>query len=569
MTKQPPSEPERVVEDERVPLAVAAERAPRPVSDRFVADPETMRALLAAIVESSDDAVIAKDLNGTILAWNAAAERIFGYRSEEVVGLPITILLPKERLPEEVRVLATLRSGRRIDHYETERVRKDGTLLRISLSVSPIRDATGTIVGAAKIARDVTTQYRLQRERDASLEREQAARIAAETANRAKDAFLATISHELRTPLSPILMWTRMLRDGLLDGAKSDRALEAIERNARAQAQLIDDLLDVSRIVSGKLKLEIRPTDLVAVIHAAMDVVRPAADAKGIQLQFAVDGRPDTIAGDPDRLQQVAWNLLSNAIKFTPEGGRVDVTLVHTDPHVQIAVRDTGEGFAPAFRSSMFERFQQADGSASRRHGGLGLGLAIVRHIVELHGGAVDAESAGPGQGACFTVRLPIGVVQRQTSAVESERSRSQAAADAGTVAAHAVLHGVRVLVVDDEPDSNEAVSTLLGAAAAEVRGAASAAQALEILARWTPHVIVTDIAMPGEDGYVLLAKIRADESRLARIPAIAVTAYATRRDRLRILAAGFQMHIAKPIDPAEFIAAVVNVVATARRDRS
>jgi PAS domain S-box-containing protein len=566
MTKPRQSEPDGIRRASRVEDAIAEERARTPDTERFTGDPETMQALLAALVESSDDAIIAKDLNGVILAWNAAAERIFGYRAEEVIGLPVTILLPPDRVSEEETVLATLRSGRRIDHSETERVKKDGTRLRISLSVSPIRDPSGRIVGAAKIARDVTSRYLMEQERDALLHREQQARLAAESANRAKDAFLATVSHELRTPLSPIIMWTRMLRDGLLDATKTERALSTIERNASAQAQLVDDLLDVSRIVSGKIRLEVRPTDLAAVIQAAVEVVRPAADAKGIHLSVVLDTETGLVAGDPDRLQQVVWNLLSNAIKFTPKQGRVHVVLERVNSHVEIAVSDTGEGFDPSFRIAMFDRFQQADSSSSRQHGGLGLGLAIVRHIVELHGGTVHAESAGAGQGAAFTVKLPLVIFQRTAGeAVRRHPTLAEAHAsdDAGS---YARLDGVRILVVDDEPDSNEAVSSLLGVRGAEVRVAGSAAQAMDVLQEWLPQLIVTDIGMPGEDGFALLAKIRAGTGRAARVPAIALTAYATRDDRLRVLGAGFQLHLSKPIDPAELVAGVANVVQSQRR---
>ncbi len=564
--KPPKSEQDQPRKAKRVEDAIAEERRHTPHTERFTADPETMRALLAAVVESSDDAIVAKDLNGTILAWNDAAERIFGYRADEAIGQSITILLPPERLQEEATVLAALRSGRRIDHYETERVRKDGARLRISLSVSPIRDASGNIIGAAKIARDVTARYEMEQEREALLGREQQARHAAEAANRAKDAFLATVSHELRTPLSPIIMWTRMLRDGLLDPTKAEKALVTIERNARTQAQIVDDLLDVSRIVSGKMRLEVRPTDLGAVIQSAADVVRPAADAKGIQMSVVLDTETGFVAGDPDRLQQVVWNLLSNAVKFTPKQGRVQIVLERVNSHVEIAVTDTGEGFDPEFRRAMFDRFQQADSSASRHHGGLGLGLAIARHIVELHGGTVHGESAGPGQGATFTVKLPLAIFQRAAGETERRHPTLSEQPSPSTLDAYARLDGVRVLVVDDEPDSNEAVSALLAARGAEVRVAASASQAIEVLRGWLPTVMVTDIGMPGEDGYMLLAKVRAGDGAAARVPAIALTAYANRDDRLRTLAAGFQLHMSKPIDAAELVAAVANVAQTSPR---
>jgi PAS domain S-box-containing protein len=524
---------------------------------------EAAQATLAAIVQSSDDAIVGKTLQGIIMTWNAGAERVFGYSKEEAVGKPITMLLPPERISEEATILATLIRGERIDHFETERVRKDGRRIQISLSVSPIRDGSGTIIGAAKIARDVTQRRALEEERDRLLGREQEARATAEAANRAKDAFLATVSHELRTPLSPILAWTSMLRQRTLAEGQTEKALATIERNARAQAQLIEDLLDVSRIVSGKMRLEVRPTDLATVIHAAIDVVGPAADAKEIRMEVVLDTQTGPIAGDPARLQQVVWNLLSNAVKFTPKRGRIQIVLERVNSHVEIAVSDTGQGLDPRFLPHIFERFRQADSTTSRMHGGLGLGLAIVRHIVELHGGTVHAESPGPGQGATFTVKLPLVIFTR--TAGELER-RHPTAGDERPPEPYPRLDGVRVLVVDDEPDSNDVVSTLLGSAGAEVRVAASVAQALDVLSRWLPDLVVCDIGMPGEDGYALVAEMRRRGDELARIPMIALTAYATRDDRVRILAAGFQMHVTKPIDPLEVVTSIANVARSVRK---
>jgi PAS domain S-box-containing protein len=379
-------------------------------------------ALFRLLVESVQDyAIFLIDARGYVMTWNAGAERIFGYTREEVIGRPITILLPPERLQEETTILSTLRRGGRIEHFETERVAKDGRRLRISLSVSPILDAQGKTVGAAKIARDISARYELERERDELLAREQAARMEAEAANRAKDAFLATISHELRTPLSPILSWSRMMRSGVLDDAKTVKALETIERSARSQAQLIDDLLDVSRIISGKLRIQVRPIDLATVVQAALDVVRPAADAKSIKLQPVLDTHLGAIAGDGERLQQVVWNLLSNAVKFTPRGGRVQVVLERVNSHVQLSVSDSGQGFSATVAEHLFDRLWQADSSITRRHSGLGLGLSIVRHIVELHGGVVRAASAGDGTGATFSVELPLRAMRAEAS--ESEQT--------------------------------------------------------------------------------------------------------------------------------------------------
>jgi PAS domain S-box-containing protein len=531
-------------------------REPRHSPEPVASAPEELRGVLAAIVESSDDAIVGKDLNGIIMTWNAGAERVFGYKAEEVTGLSVTILVPPERLDEEAHILATLRRGERIDHFETERVRKDGRRVHISLSASPIRNARGEVVGVAKIARDITARKRLEVERQGLLAKEQAARTLAEATSRAKDAFLAMISHELRSPLSPILAWARLLRQGMLDDEKTQRALEAIERSAVSQAHLIDDLLDISRIVAGKLRLQVRPVQLTEVIEAAIEIVRPAAEARQIRLQTVLDTETGVIAGDPERLQQVLWNLLANAIKFTPKGGRVQITLERVNSHVEIAVSDTGQGIPAEFLPYLFERFQQAETGSARRYGGLGLGLAIVRHIVELHGGTVYAESPGEGQGATFTVKLPRMIFARTAGELERRHPTVGALSEGKD---YPPLRGLRVLVVDDEPDSNEVVSAVLASCGAEVRVAGSAAEGLDELRHWKPDVLVSDIGMPGEDGYAFLGKVRALGGETGRIPAIALTAYATTEDRVRIFSAGFQVHIAKPIEPAELVTVVAS----------
>ena len=549
--------------------ALARDRPPGDVASRpgatsvpYGDDPVGLHEMLAALVESSDDAIVSKDLHGTIMSWNKAAERIFGYTAEEAISRPITMLLPADRFQEEATILATLVRGERIDHFETERIRRDGRRIAVSLSVSPIKDRTGRIVGGAKIARDITRRKQLEQEREQALERERHARELAERANRAKDAFLATVSHELRSPLSPILAWARMLRTKTLDGQNSTRAVEVIERAALAQAKLIDDLLDVSRIANGKLRLEVRPVDLGAVVEEAIEIVRPAADAKGIRLEKVLDTETGMIVGDPTRLQQVMWNLLSNAVKFTPKNGRVQITLERVNSHVEIAVSDTGQGMSAEFLPQVFERFQQAETGSARSHGGLGLGLAIVRHIVELHGGSVFVESAGVGEGSTFTVKLPRMIFAR--TAGEAER-RHPTLGELPDPAAFPSLHDVRVLVVDDEPDSNEVVSTILASAGAEVRVAGSAADGLRELQHWRPHVIVSDIGMPGEDGYAFIAKVRAQSTEIGRIPVVALTAYASGEDRVRIFSAGFKAHVVKPTEPSELVAVVANVAEALR----
>ena len=379
----------------------------------------------------------------------------------------------------------------------------------------------------------------------------------AEVAARAKDAFLATISHELRTPLSPILAWVGMLRSGGLTPDQADRALEVIDRNVRIQAQLIEDLLDVSRIIEGKMRLETRNVAVAAVVQNAIETMRPAAQAKEIQLEMQLDDLPCTVAGDPDRLQQIVWNLLSNAVKFTPRGGCVRVSVQRADSCVEIVVADTGCGIAAELQPYLFDRFWQADVSADRIHGGLGLGLSIVRHLTELHGGTVHAGSDGDGRGSTFTIRLPL-LPRARAEAGQDETDRPSVRQTDGFAAVSLV--GLEILVVDDEPDSNEVIRLMLAGRGAEVRVAASAAHAMEQLLARVPDALVCDIGMPVEDGYSLIARIRAASEPLCRLPAIALTAYASVEDRIRLLSAGFQVHVAKPADPDELVAAVAVV---------
>jgi signal transduction histidine kinase/CheY-like chemotaxis protein len=389
--------------------------------------------------------------------------------------------------------------------------------------------------------------------RDSALER---ARDHAESANRAKDEFLAVVSHELRTPLTPIISWARLLKTGKLDDVTRDRAIDVIERNARSQAQLVDDLLDVSRIVAGKVRLDVQTIDLRPLLEAAVEAARPAAAAKGIRLQLILDPRAGAVSGDPQRLQQVAWNLLSNAVKFTPKNGRVQVHLQRVNSHVEIAVSDTGQGIESAFLPHVFERFRQADSTTTRTHGGLGLGLSIVRQIVELHGGRVRVDSPGEGQGATFTVELPTTLLRTPAA----DRVHPMTPTDV-PFEPSATLAGTRVLVVDDERDTLEMLDVLLRQCGADVRMADNAAMGLEMLRHWRPDVMVSDIGMPGEDGYAFIGKVRdlpREEGGLT--PAIAVTAYARSEDRVRALSAGFQMHVAKPIEPAELVASVASL---------
>jgi PAS domain S-box-containing protein len=391
----------------------------------------------------------------------------------------------------------------------------------------------------------------------------QEARQTAERANRAKDEFLATLSHELRTPLTPILGWTVMLRTGSLDEASMRRGLEVIERNVRVQTQLIGDLLDVSRIITGKLRLEARPLDLRPVIEAGVDAVRPSAEARGIRLTLDAPADLPQITGDPDRLQQVVWNLVTNAVKFTPEGGSVEVRLRHADSAVHLSVRDTGVGIPADFLPHVFERFRQADSTSTRAHGGLGLGLSIVRHLVELHGGTVEADSAGEGKGSVFTVKLPLALAAQRPADGSAADAASHAAPQGpprGPDADPPRLDGVRVVVVDDETDVRDFLTHTLTRCGAEVSTFATTEEALRAVQSGHPHVLVSDIGMPGEDGYAFIRRVRAlDPAQGGQVPAVALTAYAQDEDGQRVLSAGYQVHLPKPVHPPE----LADVVAT------
>jgi len=375
-------------------------------------------------------------------------------------------------------------------------------------------------------------------------------------ANRMKDEFLMTVSHELRTPLTAIYGWARMLVSGQIRDDQRQRAIEVIERNAQAQTQLVNDLLDVSRAISGKVRLDVRTVDLSQVINASIDSMQPAADAKGIRLETVLDPTAGTISGDRERMQQVVWNLLSNAIKFTPEGGRVQVRLERQDSHIEIIVSDTGAGIDEKFLPYVFDRFRQGDAGTTRQHSGLGLGLAIVRQLVELHGGSVLVESPGTNQGTTFRVNLPLTIARKGT-----ETLTHPAVADAAPALPMRHLHGARILIVEDEPQTRELFGAIIANAGGEVRVAASARDATAILSSWWPEVLLSDIEMPHEDGYVLMEQVNAMERRERRpIAAVAVTAHSRPEDRLRALEAGFQWHLPKPVEPSELVAVVASL---------
>jgi PAS domain S-box-containing protein len=717
------------------------------------AELERARSHLAAIVTFSEDAIVGKTLEGIVTSWNAAAERLFGFTAEEMIGQPIVRVIPEELRYEEAEILAKLRRGERIERYETIRVHKDGHRLEVSLTISPVRDATGRIVGAAKIGHDISARRRVERalkdeaatletlhrvgqavasqlelesivqvvtdaakdltgaafgaffynvtnesresywlyalsgasredfaqfpmprntevfsptfrgegvvrsdniradprygknvpfsgmppghlpvcsylavpvkthtgevigglflghpecgvfteraerltlglasqasiamsnaglfralrdregqlkeiaaEREQFLQSERVARSEAERLSHMKDEFLATLSHELRTPLNAIQGWATLLRQREVSREDHDRGLETIERNVRAQAQIVNDLLDMSRIISGKIHLEVQPLYLHEIVNNSIDAVRQSAVAKGIRLHPLLDSSIGLVRGDPNRLQQVLWNLLSNAVKFTPQGGRVQVVLERVNSHVEIVVEDSGIGIRSEFLPYVFDRFRQADPTTTRRYGGLGLGLSIVKNLVELHGGSVRVKSPGEGQGSTFIVMLPVSHVRSDDAA---RIQRPSVAADPLEAIELPRLDGVNVLIVDDEPDGLALIARILEGRGARPTSAASATEALDILARGSFHILLSDIGMPDMDGYELMRRVRAlDASRSAPIPAIAVTAYARPEDRQRSLLAGYQMHLAKPIEARELVAGIASLLQLTR----
>lgn len=654
------------------------------MSDPPEIDPEQLKNHLASIVTSSDDAIISKTLEGVIDSWNEGARRIFGYTAEEIIGKPVTILIPAENLDEEPGILARIKRGERIDHYQTTRTRKDGSLVEISLTVSPIRNARGEIVGASKIARDITAQRRAeaalkasdnrfhimadsapvliwladttractwfnkswrdftgrpieddlgfgwtqnvhaedlencvgtltrgfqeklpfriehrlgrhdgkwrwvmnhgtplhegpggsfsgyvgsciditdlreaQLEREDLLQAERAARTTAERLGQMKDEFLATLSHELRTPLNAIMGWATLLRRVGSDSPDYQRGLDTIERNARIQAQIVGDLLDMSRIISGKVQLDVQSVDLREVISAAIDSVRPALEAKRLRLRSTLDARTGRFRGDAGRLQQVFWNLLTNAVKFTPPTGRIDVILERVNSHVEVTVEDSGIGIKPEFLPFVFDRFRQADSTITRRHGGLGLGLAIVKHLVEQHGGSVRVKSPGEGHGSSFIVALPVSVIQ--TDEPDRPQPHGFAELDPTTIELPS-LSQVIVLVVDDEDDARVLLDRLISERGARTVMAAGAEEALRILETDAIDIVISDVGMPDVDGYEFIRRVRKNKN-VQNVMAIALTAYARPEDRQRALLAGYQMHLSKPVDPRELIAGIASLL--------
>ncbi|MFN7949807.1 MAG: PAS domain S-box protein [Blastocatellia bacterium] len=494
----------------------------------------------------------------TFLEVNQSFAGQRGYEPEDLVGQPFLSVYAPETHAEMQRIIAEIdRTGHLV--YESVHQRRDGTRFPVMMEVTVIRDEDGRPFSRVAYALDITERRRIEQEREQLLLREQQARSIAETASRLKDDFLATLSHELRTPLNHIYGWVKLLRGGRLPETEIPRALETIERNVQAQNKLIEDLLDVSRIITGQMRLDVRSVALAEVVTSAVEASRAAAEAKGVRLQMIVDPRSSTISGDPNRLQQIVWNLISNAIKFTPRGGRVVVRVERINSFVRLIVSDTGEGIDHEFLPHVFDRFSQQDNTRTRKYGGLGLGLAIVRHLAELHGGRVSVESPGPGQGTTFTVELPLAVMH-SLNYQPADRHPDQPVADT-SLGSLPRLDGLRVLAVDDEPDSLVLLSALLTPLGAEVRTATGMAQALEITKAWRPGVLVSDIGMPDGDGYDLLQRMRELPGQSARtLPAVALTAYASASDRLRALAAGFQMHVTKPVEPAELVTVIASL---------
>jgi PAS domain S-box-containing protein len=634
---------------------------------------EQTRAFLAAIVESSDDAIVVVTEERKIISWNPAAEWMFGYTAEEVIGQPISIIVPEERKEELQEIDERFIKGDR-SPTETVRRRKDGSLVDVSLSLSLVKDAQNNIIGISRIFRDITARKKAEAqilrqaqiinlsqepmfiwsitgaitdwnhgsqqlygyskdeavgqvshnllktifplplesllsilrsegvwkgqlhqttkdgrkvivesrmqmvhadgkqliletnhditEREKLLQREHSARLQAEEASRLKDEFLATVSHELRTPLTSILGWSQMLATGNFDEDYISRGLETIYRNAKSQAQLIEDILDVSRIITGKLRINTKPISIYPIIQAVVESLRPSIEAKNIGLRVGFDFEPRMVQADPDRVQQVVWNLLSNAIKFTPEGGRITVLLESDESETKIIVSDSGKGISPEFLPFVFDRFRQADGSTTRQHGGLGLGLAIVRHIVELHGGTVEVGSEGEGKGTTFTVRLPLP----ETSAANTDKSDSAAKRSISNDGEQELyqnkLKGLRVILLDDEKDTLELLAALLSQSGVEVKSQTNVRSALKAITQWKPDVIISDIAMPEEDGYSFIRKLRdLPPEDGGTIPAIALTAYVGIKDRTQVLSSGFQMYVPKPVEPTELLVTLANLV--------
>jgi PAS domain S-box-containing protein len=502
------------------------------------------------------------DIINDRVVWSENLERAFGFAPGAFKGTYaafLELVHPEDRARIVREVARVMEEG---DDFEVEfrALFPRGSTRWTAARGQVFRDPTGKAVRLTGVNRDITKQKRAEEGRARLLERERAARAEAEAANRLKDEFLATVSHELRTPLNAILGWLYLLRSGKLDAATTAQAIEAVDRNTKTQAQLIEDILDVSRIITGKLRLDTSLVELASIIEGAIEVVRPAAEAKSIRVEAAFDHTAGPVLGDANRLQQVIWNLLSNAIKFTPPGGRVEIRLARTGAQAEITVSDSGQGIKPEFLPYVFDRFRQGDSSSTRAHTGLGLGLSIVRHLVELHGGTVRAASPGEGQGATFTMMIPLAGVKEQSEPVQGELQEND---ELPLSAAQPQLQGLKVLLVDDEPETREMLVAMLKHYHADVVSASSTAEALEAIARFRPDALVFDLGSPSEDGYGLIRQIRALEPKSGgQTPAIALIACARAEDGARALEAGYHEQLSKPVAPAQLATAIARVLA-------
>jgi PAS domain S-box-containing protein len=493
-----------------------------------------------------------------IVEANDAFLKIIGYSREELETgqLNWRRITPGEYSHLDDRAIEELANCGTCTPFEKEYVRKNGTRVPVLLRIASLEENESKFVC---FVQDLTGQKEAERERSALLSSERAARSEAERAGRMKDEFLATLSHELRTPLNAILGWSQVMRQGKMNAQDLQEGLDVIERNARVQTQLIEDLLDMSRIISGKVRLDVQTVEPISFIEAAIETMRPAAQAKDIKLEKRLDSATGPISGDPSRLQQVVWNLIANAVKFTPRGGKVQILLDKVNSHVQITVADTGIGISPQLLPHVFERFRQADASTTRRYGGLGLGLSIVKHLVELHGGGAAVESPGENQGTTFTVRLPITSVRRRPD--DGERRQPVVPTTASLPYKTTDLTPLKVVVVDDEADARDLIKRVLEECGAQVLVAGSAADALALVERHKPDILISDIGMPDIDGYELLRRVRAlGAARGGRVPAVALTAFARSQDRTRALHAGYLAHLAKPVEPSELIATIATI---------
>jgi len=555
--------------------------AAEPIRMKETSSKETL--LNAAILHWMHDlavqGIVTTDSDLNVVEWNHWMAEHTGKRRNDVLGKNLLELFPelterrldrhyKWALEGQVSVLSEALHG-----YLIEMPAVSGEYgfaqMRQAVRISPLSHE-GRVIGTLTLIDDVTERVAREAALQAQIEErsrllfsEKLARNEAERANRLKDEFLATISHELRNPLNAILGWAHMMRVGNLNEANTERAVETIYRNAKSQTQLVADLLDVSRIISGKLRLDVRAVDLLSIVNAAIDSIRPAADAKGIRLLTMLDPAAGPISGDADRLQQVVWNLLTNAVKFTPKGGRIQVKVQRLNSHVEIVVSDSGVGINKEFLPYVFDRFRQADASTTRIHGGLGLGLSIVRQLVDLHGGNVSVQSEGEGKGSTFTITLPFaGVISDENEAEAVHPIQSDEILSFDGLPS---LQGLKVLVVDDEADTRELIGEVLRECGSEVITSRSAAEALQALEQHRPDILISDLGMPDEDGYSLIEKIRALPSdRGGDIPAAALTAYARAEDRMRVLRSGFQFHLPKPVDSAELVTVVASLAGRA-----